>query len=321
MLFLPSSQQCYGRRRNRRWRAYKPEVLRQLLAPTETCRREDPCTPRGHWAGLHAAVWGGSKDKMSEGGDDTFKAVDLEQQTTGLSDPEPEGPPQPASPMLSEPTHSLPETAEMGSTSAPTPQATGKEWITALTQFKLKKFFVLRPGTLDQALEDIKTLLNEKEDGKIQSFWLLAEVDHWNNERERVVLITDKILFICKYDFMMFNCEQMHKIPLNFVDRISHGPFVFPPRSLLTREEQGLRVYWDKMREPSFASRWNPFAKDYPFATFTYHPARTANEKFAALCELENFRDQLVQACQKAHAKNPIPGKANGVPGTGTGPQ
>ncbi|KAL4630724.1 tumor protein p63-regulated gene 1-like protein isoform X1 [Arapaima gigas] len=292
MLFLPSSQQCYGRRRNRRWRAYKPEVLRQLLAPTETCRREDPCTPRGHWAGLHAAVWGGSKDKMSEGGDDTFKAVDLEQQTTGLSDPEPEGPPQPASPMLSEPTHSLPETAEMGSTSAPTPQATGKEWITALTQFKLKKFFVLRPGTLDQALEDIKTLLNEKEDGKIQSFWLLAEVDHWNNERERVVLITDKILFICKYDFMMFNCEQMHKIPLNFVDRISHGPFVFPPRSLLT-------------------SLWIPGQMHLHKGTLRCPGVRLILLSFSP--QLENFRDQLVQACQKAHAKNPIPGKANGV--------
>ncbi|KPP62655.1 hypothetical protein Z043_119148, partial [Scleropages formosus] len=58
-------------------------------------------------------------------------------------------------------------------------------------------------------------------------------VDHWNNERERVVMITDNTLVICKYDFMMFNCEQILKVPLNFVDRVSHGAFVFPPRSLL----------------------------------------------------------------------------------------
>ncbi|KPP77685.1 hypothetical protein Z043_102871, partial [Scleropages formosus] len=79
------------------------------------------------------------------------------------------------------------------------------------------------------------------------------------------------------------------------------------------REGRGLRIFWDRMREPSFSSRWNPFAKDYPFATFTYHPVRNADEKFAALCELDDFREQLVQACQNAHAKEPVPGKANGV--------
>uniref|UniRef100_A0AAZ3SSR4 Tumor protein p63 regulated 1 n=1 Tax=Oncorhynchus tshawytscha TaxID=74940 RepID=A0AAZ3SSR4_ONCTS len=88
------------------------------------------------------------------------------------------------------------------------------------------------PGTLDQSLEDIKALINE-EDGAVHGVWLMAEVDHWNNEKERVVLITDNSLLVCKYDFIMLNIEQIQKIPLNFIDRISHGNFSFPQRSLL----------------------------------------------------------------------------------------
>ncbi|CAB1323728.1 unnamed protein product [Coregonus sp. 'balchen'] len=83
----------------------------------------------------------------------------------------------------------------------------------------------------------------------------------------------------------MLNCEQIQRIPLNFVDRISHGNFSFPQRSLLTREGEGVRVFWDRLREPSFSSRWNPFATDYPFSTFTYHPVRNIDHRFTALCE------------------------------------
>ncbi|XP_023260002.1 tumor protein p63-regulated gene 1-like protein [Seriola lalandi dorsalis] len=184
---------------------------------------------------------------------------------------------------------------------------------TSLDQFRLKKFFVLRPGTLNQAIKDVEALVDKEVDGSIHSIWLMAEVDHWNNEKERLVLITDNSLLVCKYDFVMFSCEQLQRIPLNFVDRISHGTFSFPKRSLLQREGEGLRVFWDRLREPSFISRWNPFATDFPFITFTYHPVRNISDTFATLCDIQNFREKLKDAAQKVHVMKPVPGKANGV--------
>uniref|UniRef100_A0A1A7X3C6 Tumor protein p63 regulated 1 n=2 Tax=Iconisemion striatum TaxID=60296 RepID=A0A1A7X3C6_9TELE len=182
-----------------------------------------------------------------------------------------------------------------------------------LDQFKLKKFFVLRPGTLNQAIKDVQALVNKETDGSILGIWLMAEVDHWNNEKERLVLLTENSLLVFKYDFILLYCEQIQRIHLNYVDRISQGSFNFPKRSLLKREGEGVRVFWDRQREPSFVSKWNPFAVDFPYVTFTHHPVRTINDTFAALSDIHKFSEQLKDAAEKAHIKKPVPGKANGV--------
>ncbi|XP_068176604.1 tumor protein p63-regulated gene 1 protein isoform X2 [Antennarius striatus] len=163
-----------------------------------------------------------------------------------------------------------------GDVEVPTQRAAVSE-DTHLEQFKLRKFFVLRPGTLNQAMRDVEALVDKDVDGSFLSMWLMTE------------------------------------IPLNFVDRICHGYFSFPKYSLFKREGEGLRIYWDRMREPSLSSRWNPFASDYPFISFTHHPVKNVCEKFAALCDIEKFRMQLTEAAQKAHVLKPVPGKANGV--------
>ncbi|XP_028856931.1 tumor protein p63-regulated gene 1 protein [Denticeps clupeoides] len=246
------------------------------------------------------------QDTMSNGGgkeEAPFRPVELED-TSRYPDPAPE--------QQSPKVENLPpeHPAE-----APTPNTEGQRnrWATTMEQFKMQKFFVLRPGTLEHAVEDIKALFNPEVDGAVQSIWLMAEVDHWNNEKERLVFITENSFLICKYDFVMLNCEQVQRVPLNIVDRIVHGSFCFPQHSLLKRSGEGVRVYWDLRREPLFSSRWNPFAVDYPYCTFTYHPVRSTNEHFAVLCEIRNFREQLTDAVLRAQAKQPIPDKANGV--------
>uniref|UniRef100_A0A673CUY8 Tumor protein p63 regulated 1 n=1 Tax=Sphaeramia orbicularis TaxID=375764 RepID=A0A673CUY8_9TELE len=115
-------------------------------------------------------------------------------------------------------------------------------------------FLFPQPGTLNQAIADVKTLVDKEIDGSVHSVWLMAE-----------------------------------------------------------REGEGVRVFWDRLREPTFTSRWNPFTTDFPFITFTYHPVRNVSDMFTALCDIQMFREQLKDAAQRAHTMKPVPGKANGV--------
>lgn len=62
--------------------------------------------------------------------------------------------------------------------------------------------------------------------------------------------------------------------------------FMFVFWCVFRRNGEGVRVFWDRLREPSFTSRWNPFATDFPFITFTYHPVRKISDVFTALTDV-----------------------------------
>ncbi|XP_008578309.1 PREDICTED: tumor protein p63-regulated gene 1 protein [Galeopterus variegatus] len=149
-----------------------------------------------------------------------------------------------------------------------------------------RKYFVARPGAIETAMEDLKSHVVETSGETIQGFWLLTEIDHWNNEKERILLVTDKTLLICKYDFIMLSCVQLQRIPLSAIYRICLGKFVFPGMSLDKRQGEGLRIYWGSPEEQSLLSRWNPWSTEVPYATFTEHPMKYTSEKFLEICKL-----------------------------------
>ncbi|XP_062033500.1 tumor protein p63-regulated gene 1 protein isoform X2 [Lepus europaeus] len=164
-----------------------------------------------------------------------------------------------------------------------------------------RKYFVTRPGAIETAMEDLKGHIAKTSGETIQGFWLLTEIDHWNNEKERLLLITDRTLLICKYDFIMLSCVQLQRIPLSAVYRICLGKFAFPGMSLDRRQGEGLRIYWGSPEDQSLLSRWNPWSTQVPYATFTEHPMKHTSEKFLEICKLSGFTSKLVPAIQNAH--------------------
>ncbi|XP_008051817.1 tumor protein p63-regulated gene 1 protein [Carlito syrichta] len=164
-----------------------------------------------------------------------------------------------------------------------------------------RKYFVTRPGTIETAMEDLKGHITETSGETIQGFWLLTKIDHWNNETERILLVTDKTLLICKYDFIMLSCVQLQQIPLSAIYRICMGKFAFPGLSMDKRQGEGLRIYWGSPEDQSLLSRWNPWSTEVPYATFTEHPMKYTSEKFLEICKLSGFTSKLVPAIQNAH--------------------
>ncbi|XP_038605663.1 tumor protein p63-regulated gene 1 protein [Tachyglossus aculeatus] len=176
-----------------------------------------------------------------------------------------------------------------------------------------RKYFVTRPGAIDTAMEDLKRHVAGTTGETVQSFWLLTEVDHWNNEKERIVAITDKTLLICKYDFIMLSCVQFQRIPLKYIDRICLGKFAFPGKSLDTRQGEGLRIYWGNTENQSVLSRWNPWSTEVPYATFTEHPMKYCNEKLREICKMSAFTAKLLPAVENAHKDTMGPRRGKGV--------
>ncbi|XP_036731198.2 tumor protein p63-regulated gene 1 protein isoform X1 [Manis pentadactyla] len=176
-----------------------------------------------------------------------------------------------------------------------------------------RKYFVTRPGAIETAVNDLKGHIAKTSGETIQGFWLLTEIDHWNNEKERILLITDKTLLICKYDFIMLSCVQLQRISLSTVSCVCLGKFAFPGMSLDKRQGEGLRIFWGSPGQQSLLSRWNPWSTEVPYATFTEHPVKYTTEKFLEICKLSGFTSKLVPAIQNAHKNTTESGREKGL--------
>ncbi|XP_068939415.1 tumor protein p63-regulated gene 1 protein isoform X2 [Petaurus breviceps papuanus] len=176
-----------------------------------------------------------------------------------------------------------------------------------------RKYFVTRPGAIETAREDLENHVAKTMAEVVRGFWLLTEVDHWNNEKERVVAITDNTLLICKYDFIMLSCVQFQRIPLSSIYHICLGKFAFPGTSLDKRQGEGIRVSWGESKEHPILSRWNPWSTEVPYATFTEHPMKNSSEKFSDICKMSAFTAKLVPAVQNAYETSSGSRRGKGV--------
>ncbi|GBP82887.1 Tumor protein p63-regulated gene 1-like protein [Eumeta japonica] len=99
----------------------------------------------------------------------------------------------------------------------------------------IKDFFTFRKGVVENAIQECITALIFPEDGELVGSWLLTEITLWDNEKERIVILTTKLVMTIKYDFIALKQLEFKKTSLKDLDTIVIGELVYPPSSLVPR--------------------------------------------------------------------------------------
>ncbi|CAH0406280.1 unnamed protein product [Chilo suppressalis] len=99
----------------------------------------------------------------------------------------------------------------------------------------IKDFFTYRRGVVENAIQECITGLLFPEDGEYLGSWLLTEITLWDNEKERIVLLTSRLVMTIKYDFIAMKQLEFKKTYLDDLDTIVIGELVYPPSSLVPR--------------------------------------------------------------------------------------
>ncbi|KAG6462220.1 hypothetical protein O3G_MSEX013122 [Manduca sexta] len=99
----------------------------------------------------------------------------------------------------------------------------------------IKDFFTFRKGVVETAIQECITALLFPEDGEYLGSWLLTEITLWDNEKERIVLLTSRLVMTIKYDFIAMKQLDFKKTYLDDLDTIVIGELVYPQSSLVPR--------------------------------------------------------------------------------------
>ncbi|XP_013407831.1 tumor protein p63-regulated gene 1-like protein [Lingula anatina] len=178
-----------------------------------------------------------------------------------------------------------------------------------MTDYSLKSYFCYRDGSFENAVEACKeSVVSEDLDGQLRGAWLLTEIDHWDAEKEKMVLLTENSLLIIKYDFVAIKMLRFRRVMLHLLDTIEVGEIVYPDKSIMPpRQHGGVRLLWTKGKEISASLRWNPWKEELPYITLTDHPiSYHPKEAQTITYRVDNFMEALVQAVNQARPKKNI---------------
>ncbi|XP_065199776.1 tumor protein p63-regulated gene 1 protein-like isoform X2 [Planococcus citri] len=167
-----------------------------------------------------------------------------------------------------------------------------------------RSFFCYRDELVTNVMAEIKQFLDNSHNiSDVCGTWLLTEISFWDNERERVVVLTKDYLIVVKYDFIALKILNHYKIPLHDIDTLTVGDLVYPSGSLApTRNITGVRPMWNKGEPLKFSTKWNPFSNSIPWATFTSHPLlwhKTGNDEYLRTYDVDNFVSRFIKAVQQ----------------------
>ena len=171
-------------------------------------------------------------------------------------------------------------------------------------QMETEKYFALKEGYFETAVECCKNELYFTDvDGSYIGAWLATEIDHWDNEKERLILLTQKQLIVVRFNFITTKIEDHRKIPLVNCIRIqtaslsySQSTFGFYQESTRRSNQVGLRIHWNAVKVPGTFDYWNPWSKDIPHLTLTAHTSVQYNEASPEFVDFSAMQKSLVAA-------------------------
>lgn len=168
-------------------------------------------------------------------------------------------------------------------------------------------FFCYKENNLQKAVESCKCqLYNVDIDGGVTGSWLLTEIDHWDNEREKIVLLTENSILIYRYNFITSTIVDSRRISLHIIDKILIGDFKYPDWSIMPivssdRQHGGIQIRWHSDVQPSFGQRWNPWCISIPWVTLAHHPLiYNPKENETTTFNVDDFYESLLLATSKA---------------------
>ncbi|XP_059045198.1 tumor protein p63-regulated gene 1-like protein isoform X4 [Achroia grisella] len=166
----------------------------------------------------------------------------------------------------------------------------------------IKDFFTFRNGVVENSIQECITALLFPEDGEYLGSWLLTEITLWDNEKERIVILTSRLVMTIKYDFIAMKQLDFKKTYLDDLDTIVIGELVYPPSSFVPeRNLRGVRLMWNKGEPLPLKTVWNPFSQDVPFLTFASHPIywhKEGGPDEKATFDMEIFAQKLQRAIE-----------------------
>lgn len=170
-----------------------------------------------------------------------------------------------------------------------------------------EQFFSYKESALEKAIQNCKgEFYKEDLDGNITGSWLLTEIDHWDNEREKIVILTENSLLIYRYNFITDKLMDFRRVSLHIIDTVHIGDFHYPEYSMMPvvsndREHGGIQIKFNSGEEPSFGQRWNPWCSTIPWVTLAHHPLLyNPKENETVTYNVDDFYESLIHAISKA---------------------
>ncbi|KAH9496536.1 Tumor protein p63-regulated protein 1-like protein [Bulinus truncatus] len=168
-----------------------------------------------------------------------------------------------------------------------------------------RSYYCYKDSHFEKAVNVVKSIIKPDLDGDLKSTWLLTEIDHWDFEREKIILLTDYSMFVVKYNFINETLYEYRRIMLHLINAIYIGDFQYPSTSLMPdRKHGGIQLRWDRGEQLTFGQKWNPWCSDIPWLTLSHHPLiYNPKECETVTYNVDEFFESIVTAVSKVYTE------------------